>query len=174
MSPEDPSLDRAEAGHDHMRITCQLPLHGRERLRHRLRPHHRVALLRRTRRSLGHRADAGVHTPLRCPVLALHGQRGNSRHVELSRLAGEFQAHDDEPARGVLTIHPHHVTVPRFGGGWGMSRAVGEVSMSLRRTDGKIDEDLIWSTTGVDVFEPSMPWRTFRWRYRQKHYSGTH
>ncbi|WP_240467660.1 TnsA-like heteromeric transposase endonuclease subunit [Streptomyces albus] len=44
--------------------------------------------------------------------------------------------------------------------------------MSLRRTDGKIDEDLVWSTTGVDVFEPSMPWRTFRWRYGQKHYSG--
>ncbi|MGA4902188.1 TnsA-like heteromeric transposase endonuclease subunit [Streptomyces griseoincarnatus] len=55
-----------------------------------------------------------------------------------------------------------------------MSRVVGEVSMSLRRTDGKIDEDLVWSTTGVDVFEPSMPWRTFRWRYGQKHYSGTY
>jgi hypothetical protein len=55
-----------------------------------------------------------------------------------------------------------------------MSRVVGEVSMSLRRTDGKIDEDLVWSTTGVDVFEPSMPWRTFRWRYGQKHYSGAY
>jgi hypothetical protein len=46
--------------------------------------------------------------------------------------------------------------------------------MSLRRTDGKIDEDLVWSTTGVDMFEPSLPWRTFRWRYGQKHYSGTY
>ncbi|MEH0517304.1 TnsA-like heteromeric transposase endonuclease subunit [Streptomyces sp. B21-079] len=55
-----------------------------------------------------------------------------------------------------------------------MSRVIGEVSMSLRRTDGKIDEDLLWSTTGVDVFEPSIPWRTFRWRSGQKHYSGTH
>lgn len=55
-----------------------------------------------------------------------------------------------------------------------MPRVVGEVSMSLRRTDGKIDEDLVWSTTGVDVFEPSMPWRTFRWRHGQKHYSGTY
>ncbi|MFJ8150570.1 TnsA-like heteromeric transposase endonuclease subunit [Streptomyces sp. NPDC096048] len=55
-----------------------------------------------------------------------------------------------------------------------MSRVVGEVSMSLRRTDGEIDEDLVWSTTGADVFEPSMPWRTFRWRYGQKHYSGTY
>ncbi|MFF5538607.1 TnsA-like heteromeric transposase endonuclease subunit [Streptomyces cinerochromogenes] len=24
------------------------------------------------------------------------------------------------------------------------------------------------------VFEPSIPWRTFRWRNGQKHYSGTH
>ncbi|MFB6984511.1 TnsA-like heteromeric transposase endonuclease subunit [Streptomyces sp. NPDC056304] len=46
--------------------------------------------------------------------------------------------------------------------------------MSLRLLDGEIDEDLIWSTTGVDVFEPSLPWRTFRWREGQKHYSGTH
>ncbi|WP_405910163.1 hypothetical protein OG742_41780 [Streptomyces sp. NBC_00828] len=53
-----------------------------------------------------------------------------------------------------------------------MSRVIGEVSMSLRRPDGKIDEDLVWSTTGIDVFEPSIPWRTFRWREGQKHYSG--
>ncbi|WAX78338.1 TnsA-like heteromeric transposase endonuclease subunit [Streptomyces sp. KMM 9044] len=46
--------------------------------------------------------------------------------------------------------------------------------MSLRRTDGEIDEDLVWSAAGVDVFEPSTPWRTFRWRYGQKHYSGTY
>ncbi|MFI6688001.1 TnsA-like heteromeric transposase endonuclease subunit [Streptomyces sp. NPDC050485] len=46
--------------------------------------------------------------------------------------------------------------------------------MSLRLLDGAIDEDLVWSTTGVDVFEPSLPWRTFRWRDGQKHYSGTH
>ncbi|WP_416976964.1 TnsA-like heteromeric transposase endonuclease subunit [Streptomyces sp. T028] len=55
-----------------------------------------------------------------------------------------------------------------------MSHVIGEVSMSLRRTDGKVDEDLVWSTSGVDVFEPSIPWRTFRWRNGQKHYSGTH
>ncbi|MFM9609130.1 hypothetical protein [Streptomyces niveiscabiei] len=46
--------------------------------------------------------------------------------------------------------------------------------MSLRRTDGESDEDLVRSDTGVDVFEPSMPWRTFRRRYGQKHYSGTY
>jgi hypothetical protein len=55
-----------------------------------------------------------------------------------------------------------------------MSRVVVEISMSLRRTDGEIDEDLKWSATGVDVFAPSLPWRTFRWRYGQKHYSGTY
>jgi hypothetical protein len=27
---------------------------------------------------------------------------------------------------------------------------------------------------GADVFGPSMPSRTFRWRYGQKHYSGTY
>lgn len=46
--------------------------------------------------------------------------------------------------------------------------------MSLRCTDGQIDENRPWSATGVDVFEPSVPWRTFRWRYGQKHYSGTY
>ncbi|GAX58438.1 integrase/transposase [Streptomyces olivochromogenes] len=55
-----------------------------------------------------------------------------------------------------------------------MSRVIGEVSMSLRRTDGEIDEGLVWSTSGTDVFEPTIPWRTFRWRNGQKHYSGTH
>jgi len=58
--------------------------------------------------------------------------------------------------------------------GWAVSQVVGEVSMSLRRVDGKIDEDRLWPTTGVDVFEPSVPWRTFRWHYGQKHYSGTY
>lgn len=42
-------------------------------------------------------------------------------------------------------------------------------SSSYRR---EVDEDLVWSTTGIDVFEPSIPWRTFRWREGQKHYSG--
>ncbi|MFF7648793.1 TnsA-like heteromeric transposase endonuclease subunit [Streptomyces sp. NPDC007983] len=55
-----------------------------------------------------------------------------------------------------------------------MPYVVGEVSMSLRRTDGQITEGRDWPTTGVDVFEPSVPWRTFRWRHGQKHYSGTY
>lgn len=55
-----------------------------------------------------------------------------------------------------------------------MSYVVGEVSMSLHRTDGQIDEARTWPTTGADIFEPSVPWRTFRWRYGQKHYSGTY
>ncbi|MEO3839732.1 TnsA-like heteromeric transposase endonuclease subunit [Streptomyces sp. B22F1] len=55
-----------------------------------------------------------------------------------------------------------------------MSCVLGEVSMSLRCVDGQIDEDRPWLTTGVDVFEPSVPWRTFRWRHGQRHYSGTY
>lgn len=46
--------------------------------------------------------------------------------------------------------------------------------MSLRHVDGKIDEDRPWPITGADVIEPSVPWRTFRWRHGQKHYSGTY
>lgn len=55
-----------------------------------------------------------------------------------------------------------------------MSRVVGEVLMSLRRTDGEIDEDLVRSDTGVDVFELPVPWRTFRRRYGQKYCSGAY
>jgi hypothetical protein len=44
----------------------------------------------------------------------------------------------------------------------------------VRYASGQIDKDLPWPTTGVDVFEPSVPWRTFRWRHGQKHYSGTY
>ncbi|MFD9047226.1 TnsA-like heteromeric transposase endonuclease subunit [Streptomyces zaomyceticus] len=46
--------------------------------------------------------------------------------------------------------------------------------MSLRRTDGTVDSDCPWPITGIDVFAPSVPWRTLRWRHGQKHYSGTY
>lgn len=46
--------------------------------------------------------------------------------------------------------------------------------MRLRHVDGQIDDDRPWPETGADVFEPSVPWRTFRWRHGQKHYSGTY
>ncbi|WP_371632171.1 TnsA-like heteromeric transposase endonuclease subunit [Streptomyces sp. NBC_01259] len=55
-----------------------------------------------------------------------------------------------------------------------MSYVLGEVSMRLRHVDGQIDDDRPWPETGADVFEPSVPWRTFRWRHGQKHYSGTY
>ncbi|MCZ4095253.1 TnsA-like heteromeric transposase endonuclease subunit [Streptomyces sp. H39-C1] len=55
-----------------------------------------------------------------------------------------------------------------------MSYVLGEVSMGLRHADGKIDEDRLWPIAGADVFEPSVPWRTFRWWHGQKHYSGTY
>ncbi|MDX3583707.1 hypothetical protein OG920_09465 [Streptomyces europaeiscabiei] len=31
-----------------------------------------------------------------------------------------------------------------------------------------------WPTTGGDVFETSVPWRTFRWRQGRQHCSGTY
>ncbi|WP_151478224.1 TnsA-like heteromeric transposase endonuclease subunit [Streptomyces albicerus] len=55
-----------------------------------------------------------------------------------------------------------------------MPHALSEVSVSHRRLDGKIDEDRAWSATGGKNFPPVTPWRTFRWRYGQKHYSGTY
>ncbi|WP_370153354.1 TnsA-like heteromeric transposase endonuclease subunit [Streptacidiphilus sp. EB129] len=55
-----------------------------------------------------------------------------------------------------------------------MSRVLGSVSVSLRRPDGSIDDKRAWPRAGVDVFQPSIPWRTFRWCYGQKHYSGTY
>ncbi|NEB65137.1 transposase family protein [Streptomyces diastaticus] len=55
-----------------------------------------------------------------------------------------------------------------------MPRVLGEVTMSLRYSDGQVVEDRLWPTTGIDIFEPSVPWRTFRWRHGQKHYSGAY
>ncbi|MFD4948054.1 hypothetical protein ACFVYE_26775 [Streptomyces sp. NPDC058239] len=46
--------------------------------------------------------------------------------------------------------------------------------MGLRHVDGQIDEDQPWPASGVDVVEPSAPWRTFRRRHGQKHDSGTY
>lgn len=38
--------------------------------------------------------------------------------------------------------------------------------MSLRRPDEQLSQDRPWPTTGVEVFEPSVPWRAFPWRAR--------
>lgn len=55
-----------------------------------------------------------------------------------------------------------------------MSHVVGEVSVSLRHIDGEIDDRQPWSATSPDRFRLVAPWRTFRWHYGQKHYSGTY
>lgn len=46
--------------------------------------------------------------------------------------------------------------------------------MSLRHVNGQICDARPRRATGVDVFEPSVPWRTFPRRHGQKQYSGTY
>ncbi|MFB6980746.1 TnsA-like heteromeric transposase endonuclease subunit [Streptomyces scopuliridis] len=55
-----------------------------------------------------------------------------------------------------------------------MRPVVGSVSVRLRRPEGGESERRAWPSVRVDVFEPSVPWRTFRWVHGQKHYSGTY
>ncbi|MFI2620572.1 TnsA-like heteromeric transposase endonuclease subunit [Streptomyces sp. NPDC018587] len=44
----------------------------------------------------------------------------------------------------------------------------------MRRTGGVLDEERSWSAGQAEAFQPAVPWRTFRWFYGQKHYSGTY
>lgn len=46
--------------------------------------------------------------------------------------------------------------------------------MSVRRQSGQIIEDRVWGTETVKSLDSAAPWRTFRWRKGQKHYSGTY
>ncbi|MEU3372655.1 hypothetical protein ABZ734_19575 [Streptomyces sp. NPDC006660] len=54
-----------------------------------------------------------------------------------------------------------------------MDREVGTVLVQVRRTDGVLDEERSWPAQ-AEAFQPAAPWRTFRWFYGQKHYSGTY
>jgi hypothetical protein len=52
--------------------------------------------------------------------------------------------------------------------------AVGSVSVSLRGEDGVVREKK-WAAGGPDLGSArTVPWRTFRWRHGQQHYSGTY
>mgnify|MGYP001413981170 CR=1 FL=1 len=55
-----------------------------------------------------------------------------------------------------------------------MDPAVGSVSVSLRGEDGVVREEK-WAA-GAPGFgiARTVPWRTFRWRHGQQHYSGTY
>ncbi|MGW5939675.1 TnsA-like heteromeric transposase endonuclease subunit [Streptomyces celluloflavus] len=55
-----------------------------------------------------------------------------------------------------------------------MDREVGTVLVQVRRTDGVLDEERSWLAGQAEAFQPAAPWRTFRWFYGQKHYSGTY
>lgn len=48
------------------------------------------------------------------------------------------------------------------------------VAVSFRLRDGTIGEDLPWTTVSVDLLRSANPWRRFRWRRGQKHYSGSY
>ncbi|WP_407992117.1 TnsA-like heteromeric transposase endonuclease subunit [Kitasatospora sp. CMC57] len=51
---------------------------------------------------------------------------------------------------------------------------VGSFSVSLRRDDGAVREGS-WAAGASDPgFASAVPWRTFRWRHGQQHYSGTY
>lgn len=55
-----------------------------------------------------------------------------------------------------------------------MSPAVGSVSVSLRDEDGVVREKK-WAAGAPDLgIARTVPWRTFRWRHGQQHYSGTY
>jgi hypothetical protein len=55
-----------------------------------------------------------------------------------------------------------------------VSPAVGSVSVSLRDEDGVVRE-MKWAAgaPGPGIAR-TVPWRTFRWRHHQQHYSGTY
>jgi hypothetical protein len=55
-----------------------------------------------------------------------------------------------------------------------VSPAVGSVSVSLRGEDGVVREGK-WAAGAPDLgIARTVPWRTFRWRHGQRHYSGTY
>ncbi|MFI9543754.1 TnsA-like heteromeric transposase endonuclease subunit [Streptomyces sp. NPDC052016] len=47
-------------------------------------------------------------------------------------------------------------------------------TVSVRQTSGQLLEDLEWSAVSIDMLRTAAPWRTFRWRKEQRHYSGTY
>ena len=55
-----------------------------------------------------------------------------------------------------------------------MGLAVGSVSVSIRGEDGAVHEGR-WAPGAPDSgIMRAVPWRTFRWRHGQEHYSGTY
>ncbi|MEN2420540.1 TnsA-like heteromeric transposase endonuclease subunit [Streptomyces rimosus] len=47
-------------------------------------------------------------------------------------------------------------------------------TVSVCHQSGQILEDRVWGTESVAALASARPWRTFRWRKGQKHYSGTY
>ena len=47
-------------------------------------------------------------------------------------------------------------------------------SVSYRRADDLSEVAREWTAAGIDELASAAPWRTFRWRRGQKHYSGTY
>lgn len=48
------------------------------------------------------------------------------------------------------------------------------ITVSLRRSNGSVAEDRTWASTQLGELSTAVPWRTFRWRAGQKHYSGAY
>jgi hypothetical protein len=49
-----------------------------------------------------------------------------------------------------------------------------QVAVNIRHSSGRVDEDLPWADVSISELCNAAPWRTFRWYYGQKHYSGTY
>ncbi|SED60119.1 TnsA-like heteromeric transposase endonuclease subunit [Streptomyces sp. Ag109_O5-10] len=49
-----------------------------------------------------------------------------------------------------------------------------EITLSIRREDGAVDEIRDRSSASLDLMRSAAPWRTFRWYRGQGHYSGTY
>src|SRR5207253_1348374 len=47
-------------------------------------------------------------------------------------------------------------------------------TVSVRDKNGVVLDDQPWPDASLDVLATAMPWRTFRWRQGQKHYSGVY
>ncbi|MFI6005018.1 TnsA-like heteromeric transposase endonuclease subunit [Streptomyces sp. NPDC051366] len=47
-------------------------------------------------------------------------------------------------------------------------------TLSVRRRDGEVVEDQLWSTASLDLLRSAAPWQPFRWYRGQKHYSGSY
>jgi len=57
---------------------------------------------------------------------------------------------------------------------WEYSLGGTAVAVSVRLRGGEIVEERPWGRASMELLADAEPWRAFRWRDGQKHYSGTY